>query len=89
MAPRDMYSIIIEVIFGNKSLIYVIFEQYKDRKFAGPRLGDMLEYEGVKVVYKNSSEWRLELEDCIKHINLSNSRGSLNYNKESVAVIVI
>lgn len=89
MAPRDMYSIIIEVMFGNKSLIYVIFNNFLDRKYSGPKLSDMLESQGVKIVYKNASEWRLELEDDIKYINLSNSISALDYNMESVAVIIV
>ena len=86
MTTRDVYPIVMEVLFGNKD---AVFEIFKDRKYAGPRLVSILKNNGVKVIFNSSSEWRLEWDNNIKYLNLSTNKQLHKANKESIAVIGI
>ncbi len=82
--------IVDEILYGTKSMIYIIFESFKERKKIGPGLYDLLIVNNVEVLCTTSAEWELKIGDKIKCLNfVGNNLNTGTTNDESVKVLFV
>ena len=88
MTVNQLYSIIHEVAFGTKSVIYITTETFKDRKQLGPMLTDLLEEQGISRLGGNPQEWAIQYENERKYLRFSTGYVELSNAEKNYSAVI-